>query len=158
MFRFDLERVLQHRRREVDAHARTVADAERRLRDAEAFLRDRRAEIRAHDADAAAGRGQQVDPGRLVRDRNWRAALGCRLAASEEIRDEALTALAAAQKELQEAWRAREALERLKARRYEEWKQTEARRQQRELDEVASIRAAIGASTGDLTADGGRRT
>ena len=158
MFRFDLERVLQHRRRQVDAQSRAVADAERALRQAEASLRDCRAGIRAHDAEVAASRAQQVDPGRLVRDRDWRAVLDCRLAACEEARDGALAALAGAQKELQEAWRAREALERLKARRYEEWKQTEARRQQRELDEVASIRAAIGASTGDLTADGGRQT
>lgn len=146
MFKFRLEKVLQHRQRHVDACARDVMEAEQALRRSEADLESSRQMILCHDAAAAESRRGSVDAGGLQQQLAWRdqlilARMGC-----ETTRDDAVEILAGAQKRLQEAWRDREVLERLRAKQYEEWKHEQARRNQQELDEVGSIRAAIGAA------------
>lgn len=146
MFKFRLEKVLQHRQRHVDACARSVVEAEQVLRQAEVALDEARRAIRCHDAAAAEARQGAVNAGGLQQQLTWRDQLLAGQMSREDSRDEAVAALAAAQKTLQEAWRDREVLERLRAKQYEEWKHEQARRHQQELDEVGSIRAAIGAA------------
>lgn len=148
MFKFRLEKVLQHRQRQVDAQARCVTLAEQALRRAEAAVGDASSAIRRHDAAAADARHGHLDPGGLQQQLAWRDQLVRARHQHETTRDEALDGLTRAQKDLQDAWREREVLERLRSKQYEDWKHEQARRQQQELDEVGSIRAAIGAAGG----------
>ncbi|MBD3221081.1 flagellar export protein FliJ [bacterium] len=145
MFRFRLERVLRHRQRQVDARSRDVADAERVLRQAEAAVQEAREAIAVQNEAAARQRSGPVDVSGLQRDLAWQDTLHRELENTLERADRAREDLAAARARLEAAWRDREVLEKLRERQREEWRREEARRQQREIDEVASIRAALGA-------------
>jgi flagellar FliJ protein len=151
MFRFRLERVLRHRQRQVDARSRDVADAERALRSAEEHERDTARQLADLNARAASQRQGPLDVASMRQFETWQDQLHRRLEDRRRARWQAESDLEAAQTQLQAAWRDREILTRLKERQYSDWKQDEARRRQRELDEVGSIRAALGVG-GDVSA------
>ncbi len=73
----------------------------------------------------------------------WQEELVARLRSREAVMTQAQQDTEAARTRLQQAWRDREAIERLRERHYEEWRQEEARRERRELDEIGAIRAAL---------------
>jgi flagellar protein FliJ len=144
MFRFRLERVLRHRQRQVDAWSREVAAAERALRAAECEVQRARAVIDAQNEAAVSQRSGPVDVSGLQRDLAWQDALHRELERRSRQAISAADDLAQARTRLEAAWRDREVLARLRERQREEWRREEARRQQREIDEVAGIRAALG--------------
>lgn len=145
-FHFRLEKVLQHRQRRVDACGRRVAEAEHAMAAADAQVAAARTEIARHDQSTAAVGA--TGPLAIIRARavSWRDHLVERLHQADAERDRALAALADARVALQEAWREREVLTRLRERQHQEWREEQARRHQKELDEVGSIRAAIAAA------------
>ncbi len=157
-FRFRLEKVLQHRRRQVDACGRAVARAEQALRAAAALVADVRRQIQQHEQAATAAREATPAAAGLNQALAWRVYLAGVLQERERARDAARSTLTGAQDALQEAWREREVLVRLRERQHEEWRREDARRHQRELDEVGSIRAAIGAAAGPHARRGDRVT
>ncbi len=79
--------------------------------------------------------------GGLTAPPGWRAWTAC-IAAAEQERAAALVAVAAAREALQAAWRDREVLVQLRARREREWAEAQRRRETAELDEIGGQRRA----------------
>lgn len=162
-FQFRLERVLRYRRRQVDARSLEVAAAEQVVRRAEQAAQSARDEIEQHQRAASAARLGSPSPTTLSQAASWRAHLAVVLKSREDECVAAREALTAAQARLQQAWRDREALVRLRQRQREDWRREDARREQQELDEVGSIRAALGVGAGipdgagDEIVSGGKR-
>jgi flagellar FliJ protein len=144
MFRFRLEKVLQHRRRQVQARSRDVATARAALTRAQqahtAAARDLQESREAVGASRRAGR---LDAVSLMRDGAWHDRREQDLAQLALAVREAEQRVAAAQERLTDAWRDREVLERLRERQERQWQQEQARRERRALDEIGSIRAAL---------------
>lgn len=149
MFRFRLEKVLRHRQRLVDIRGREAVAAELAVRKAEARVAQVRAEIAALNQRSAGARSGAVDPRALQQDAGWQDELHRRLQARIDEAARKRLELTVAHEQLQAAWRDREVLARLRQRHETEWRQEESRRQQRELDEIAGIRAAIQGAAGD---------
>jgi flagellar export protein FliJ len=143
MFRFRLERVLQHRQREVDACSRDVAAAQRALQEAEQELSWAVRDLARCRAEIAAGRQGRLDAAALQRATAWQDELVGRRTAAEQSVAAARRGLVTAQGKLQQAWRDREMLERLRQRQRQEWEQEQARRERRALDEIGAIRSAL---------------
>jgi len=136
-FRFRLERVLDHRRRQEDLCGRELAAAQRVV----ATLDRSIAEHRTEQARAAAGVAGALDVGRRRDCALWIQHLDHCLDRLRAERVEAVVAVDAGRQKLQAAWRDREVLERLRARRREEWLRVRDRRETRELDEVGLVRS-----------------
>ena len=66
-----------------------------------------------------------------------------RRSAAEDLVVESRRTLVTVQEHLQQAWRDREVLERLRQRQRQEWEEEEARRERRALDEIGAIRSAL---------------
>lgn len=145
-FHFRLEKVLQHRQRRVDACGRQVAEAEQAMAAADAQVTAARTEIARHDQNTTAAGAAGPVAIALARAASWREHLVGLQRQAEAERDRLGGALADARTALQDAWREREVLTRLRDRQHQEWRHEQARRQQKELDEVGSIRAAIAAA------------
>jgi flagellar export protein FliJ len=143
MFRFRLERVLQHRCREVDARSREVAAAQHVLQEAEQRRDEAQRQLLQCRADSAARRQEGLDATALEQAAAWQQELAARCRACEELVAGARRNFAAAREGLQQAWRDREVLERLRERQRLEWEQEQARRERRALDEIGAIRAAL---------------
>jgi flagellar FliJ protein len=143
MFRFRLERVLQHRRREVDARSRDVAEALNHVQRAQDRRESVARDLQRHRHEGARQRLGHLDAGALQRLATWQDELSSRVRACEEAVADARAALATAQARLQQAWRDREVLERLRDRQRDEWRHEQARRERRALDEIGSIRSAL---------------
>jgi flagellar FliJ protein len=153
MFRFRLERVLQHRQREVDARSRDVATTQLAVQEAEAARIAADRQLQQCRADLAAGRQGRLDATALQRATAWQDELVSRCESAQENLESARRALIAAQERLQQAWRDREVLERLRSRQRQEWQQEQERREQHALDEIGSIRSAL-AGRGDRAGSG----
>ncbi len=143
MFRFRLERVLQHRRREADARAQDLAHAQAALQAAEAARAALADELQDSRSAAAAARQGRLDPAVLARLADWHEELESLLAGAAGVVETRLQAVAAARRSLQEAWRRCEVLERLETRQRAEWQAAENRRERLQLDEIGAIRAAL---------------
>lgn len=148
MFRFRLERVLQHRQREVDARSRDVADALARVQEAEARRDAAARELQRHRYEGARQRQGNLDAMTLQQQATWQDELAHRQQTCADAVSAARDTLAVAQQRLQEAWRDREVLERLRDRQQGEWRQEQARRERRALDEIGSIRSALAGQEG----------
>lgn len=143
MFRFRLERVLQHRQRQVDARSRDVAVAQADLQQAEATVADALVQLRRYRAEVAARRRGELDAASLQQHTGWQDELVTRQSVAEARVEESRQQLATVQGHLQQAWRDREVLERLRQRQRQEWEQEEVRRERRALDEIGAIRSAL---------------
>jgi len=150
-FVFELQAVLEHRRREERRLQRRLAELDRRRRDLESLVSDLGTRIeheRALIRGAIAGEGpadvraaclQIGSASGLARQREQRAhELG---RAQEAVED--------ARAELRRAATARRAVENLRDRRYQEWVRERERRAQAELDDLANSRAARGITSED---------
>ncbi|HPF70698.1 MAG TPA: flagellar export protein FliJ [Candidatus Krumholzibacteria bacterium] len=138
-FRFNLQKVLDHRARLVDLRARDLAAAESR---AAAVARQIEGVQHEQDACAAAGDSGALDVGRMAARTAWIARLDRVIAGLEQERAAALAAVAAARAALQAAWRDREVLEKLKLRQQAEWQVAENRRETVRMDELGGQRRA----------------
>jgi flagellar export protein FliJ len=143
MFRFRLERVLQYRRRRLEARTRELAATQMALHEAVAAATAATGALDRSRQQAANARRGTLDPPELARQLAWHEYL----AAEERRRLEAVALaraeLAGARTRLTQAWRECEVLRRLRERQRREWQQTMDRRERRALDEIGSIRAAL---------------
>lgn len=143
MFEFRLERVLQHRQRQVDACTLEVAEAQAALLAASSRLDALDRELDDSRNLAAARRRGEIRTVDLQRQLGWHEnLLACRQRLAAEV-TAARAVLEAAKARLEEAWRDREVLERLKQRQREEWLRLRERRERQDLDEIGAIRAAL---------------
>lgn len=140
-FRFPLEKVLEHRRRLVDLRARDLAAAGSAAAALAARIAERRDAQRRCETVATGG-GLCLDVRLLAARTAWIARLDREIATLEKERGRALAAVATARAALQAAWRDREVLAQLRARRQKEWERGEARRETAALDEIGSRRGA----------------
>lgn len=150
-FKFSLETVLEHRRRIEEGHLRIVAAIEQervaieeRLRALNARLVQSRAELRERFAPGAV----QGGIGSIRMDSS--AALRLTVEAQQTAIGLAgvLRRLERAREGLLEAMTARKGVERLRERRLEEWNADQRRRENAELDEMATIGASRARSGG----------
>lgn len=141
-FRFRLDTVLRHRRRQLDDRAREVAIVEKRVesaRQAQAELKDRLCEFRDQVPSKF---GTKLHVGDLMAKSAWLARMGQQLRRGEmeiadlESRREGLRS------GLVEAWRQCEVLEKLKDRHKAEYDRGVVRRSTMEMDETGSVRHA----------------
>lgn len=145
VYRFRLEKVLEHRRRLVDLRARDLAAAESRA----AALAGRIAGVRAEqDRCESAGETGDLDVRRLAARTAWIARLDGVVARLEQERQAALVAVGVARSALQGAWRDREVLAQLRERRLGEWQAEQNRREIAELDEIGGLRHVRATATG----------
>lgn len=141
-FRFELQPVLDARKRAEDARRLEVAELEAERVSLEDGLRRRQRSIVESRSDARDELVGRVDPDRL------RATANASLAVMRDAQRTVLELagvhrrLEAAQRRLQEASRDRRAIEIVRERRFEDWKQAIDRREQAALDEIATIRGA----------------
>lgn len=155
-FRFSLEPVLQHRRRIEEGCLRDVAVIEQervrieeRLRGINARLVQSRADLRERFAPAGGGsvRGG-IGSVRMDSTAALRLTVDAQQAAIELAG--VMRRLERARAVLLEATTARKGVERLRERRLEEWKYEQTRRENAELDEIATIGAARTAAAGGM--------
>ncbi len=136
-FRFSLRRIRDLRREEEKACARTLQEARLRAEEAEEARRTleairlsgRERLARAHAAGGPIGR---LHPLEFLLSR-----MEEHLAEAEFRCREAEERVAASLHRFTEAFRLRSTLDRLRERRFQEWRTDELRREQKELDEVA---------------------
>jgi flagellar export protein FliJ len=143
MFRFRLERVLQHRQRRLDDCTLEAARAASALQVARTALTTARQELQASRDQTAARRQGRLRADDLTRLLAWHENLTARAQRLEAAVTAAARAEEAAQERLQAAWRDCEVLRRLEQRQRAEWVQQNERRERRILDEVGAIRAAL---------------
>lgn len=143
MFRFRLERILLHRQRQVDTRTREAALATTRLQAAQMAAARIACELECSWRQAAEDSRRGTDAVALGRQLAWHEALCARSRELEEAVEHARAELASAQQCLQEAWQAREVLQRLKERQRQQWASEAARRERRTMDEISSIKAAL---------------
>jgi len=155
-FRFTLEPVLAHRRRLEEERLREVAAIEQervrveeRLRGINAKLVQSRADLRER---FVSGGGAAVQGGIGSVRMDSSAALRLTVEAQQVAIELAgvLRRLERARDVLLEATTARKGVERLRERRFEEWKSVRSRREIAELDELATIGAARNAAAGGM--------
>lgn len=148
-FRFALEQVLQQRLREERRRQRDVAELERERLRLEEAIRSRQRSIVSCKDDLRS----MLDPGdrdrpRRLDLRSVRHQMHASLHLTSSTQPLAIELagvhqrLESARGRLREATTARKAVEQLKARRYEEWKREQDRRETNLLDEIATTRAA----------------
>lgn len=139
-FRFRLEKVLRHRRRQVDLRSREVAAAATSVAELQRAIEDKRS-----DQNRTAEQGStafEVDERR--RCAAWITSLEGEISRLLVRRSEAESVLNAARSALQEAWQDREVLEQLRLRREITWQTEMARRERADLDEIGQQRALAG--------------
>lgn len=162
-FVFELESVLEQRRREEEVQQRAVAELERERLDLEARIRADQAAIREeHDALRAeltrvrAGDDDEAIGGVSVPLVRRQAHASLAMIARTESRVRELAGLherlARARLGLLEASIKRKALETLRERRHEAWKRAVKRREASETDDLAVMRAGRRDSSGLGTA------
>ncbi len=138
MFRFRLEKVRRWRRRLEDAEARAHRRAQEELRRA-------RREVRRQQ-ELLADLERQPEPGEdvqfLILRSAWRERLHRELDRLRQAEAAAAAAVERRRRDLIEAHRRREVLERLARSERERWEREQARRERKDLDEVAGNRAA----------------
>ncbi len=143
-FRFELQPVLDARKRAEDARRLEVAELESERASLEDGLRRRQRSIVESRSDARDELIGRIDPDRL------RATANASLAVMRDAQRTVLELagvhrrLEAALERLRESSRDRRAIEIVRERRFEDWKQAMDRREQAALDEIATIRGARG--------------
>ena len=136
-FRFRLEKVLRHRRRQVDLRSREVATAAANVADLLSAIDGKRSDqTRTAELGSTAYRVEE-----RRRCAAWITSLEGEISRLTVRRTEAETVLSQARSALQEAWREREVLEQLRLRREAAWQMEMARRERADLDEIGQQRA-----------------
>lgn len=157
-FRFSLQPVLEHRRRIEEERLRDVAVIEQervrtedKLRAINARLVQSRADLRERFSPAPGGGGGAAVRGGIGAVRlDSSSALRLTVEAQQAAIELAgiMRRLERARAVLLEATTARKGVERLRERRHEEWKHELSRRENAELDEMATIGASRAAAPG----------
>ena len=157
-FRFKLQPVLDARKRAEDLRRRDVAELESERQRLEESLRRRQESIVNARGDARENLVGVVRPHRL------RAAANAAMSMMRDAQRSVLELagvhrrLDAARAVLSDASRERRAIELVKERRFEEWKTAIERREQADLDEIATNEGARRARERDVAIAGVRET
>lgn len=137
-FRFRLERLLALRRRKAEAAQRELAAAMGAVQDQNRILLGWMAERDAGKAALRELRMRDLDLVRLRVQEDWLGALDRRIREGADRLQALVRAEVARRRELTEAVRGVEVLERLRERRLREWSRAEDRREAKALDEAAA--------------------
>jgi len=140
VFEFSLGRVLDLRKQVEKEKARTVAEARRRSDDAENAREDLAKVQRAGRAKLAEAHRIGGCIGQLRNMEFVLERMEGHLRHAEADCREADETLMESMRHYTEAFRERSTLDRLKSRRLEEWKTEASRREQKDMDEIASTR------------------
>ena len=143
MFRFRLEKVLEHRRRLVDRESVRLQEATLTLNQIRVqgdALRGEITELGRH-ADTLRRAGQPVQFWQL--QTGFLAVQAQRLAELRESEQVAAASVKRQREKLIELQRDKEVLGKLAARRRQEWNLAVMRRERKELDEIGTTRAAL---------------
>jgi flagellar export protein FliJ len=135
-FRFRLEKVREHRRREVDRCSLSVAEARRRV-ERLGKMQERLAEdLERHAADMARLRNEATRSGQYQMGTSWLAHLHRQAAELDRMIADAMEAETRSRATLAAAWRDLEALNLLRTRQEAAWRLEQDRRERREMDEI----------------------
>ena len=141
-FRFELQAVLNARLRAEELQQRRVAELEASRRKLEDGLRARQARIGESRAQLRGRLMGEIDPSMLRGQANASLA-GMRDAQRVVLELAGIhRRLQSVMAELRAASRDRRAVEILKERRFEDWRREQDRREQADLDEIATIRGS----------------
>lgn len=152
-FRFELDAVLEQRRRAERDRQLIVAGIERERLELETAIRERqegltreRGEMREHLRSLGSGRKGAVAGVSMLMPVRQQAAAALRLQADAQKLVLRLAAvhkrLEVARRELASAMAARKAVEMLRQNRWDAWRREQDRREQTALDEIATIASA----------------
>ncbi len=150
-FVFSLQKVLDYRQRLEEQAIRHFAEAQRRLQ-AEQLLLAQLIQTR-QDCLMRSERRHRLPIPMLEVEQTYLSALEERIEQQVQRVAEAEEALEARRQELVEAQRERKALERLREKHYEQWRQELLRSEQKALDDLATVRAVL--APGELTLHAG---
>ena len=147
IFRFRLEKVSEHRQRQVDRCSLAVANANQRLEQIKKMQARLENDIQRQAQVMADRRGGEVSSRDFVAGTAWlnhryeqAESLGQMMARNVE-------ELAEARDQLARAWRDLEVLSRLRVRQEADWQLVQDRRDRREMDEIGQLRAHRGLKT-----------
>ncbi len=143
MFRFRLEKVLRYRSRLVDEQSKAVREAAEKVAMLERRIAGLHAETKAQQERGL--RVRQTEKNIDLWRRQTQFITGLR---DQRILVEQELGLAEKELEIQRLQlvavnRDKEVLERLKEKQHEAWQQEQRRRETKELDEIAAVRAAV---------------
>lgn len=140
-FKFRFERIVQHRQRLIDEQGRAVALAGKNVAQVQGRIDALNQKIVIHQHQHLSRNGEAVDLAGMISRTRWVA----HLAAQMELATEELSLVQAelddAQLKLQEAWRNKEILEKLRLKQHAQWRVEEAKLERQELDEIGQVRA-----------------
>jgi len=140
-FKFRFERLVQQRQRLIDEQGRAVAQASQNVGQAQKVLIKIDQYIVLHQHQHLSRDGASVDVASLASRTRWIAHLTLKRETANEELDLAREELGRSQELLQEAWRNKEILEKLRETQHEKWQLEQTRRERQELDEIGQIRA-----------------
>ncbi|MFT5784033.1 MAG: flagellar FliJ protein [Candidatus Krumholzibacteriia bacterium] len=142
-FTFRLERIVQHRQRIIDERGRAVAMAVQKIK----LIQDRLAELEQnivlHQHQHLSTNGASVDVSHLMSRTEWVSHLVEQRSSVREVLEAATVELDNTQLALQEAWRNKEILERLREKQQEQWRADQAKIERQDLDEIGQIRSEM---------------
>lgn len=150
-FEFSLQKVLDYRQRREEQAIRAFAEAQAQLLHEQAVLH--KLVVEREECLRRSHRRQRLTVDLLDVEQTYLSALEERIEAQRERVAEAEKVLEERQEALIEAQRERKALERLREKHYEQWRQEILRIEQKALDELATARSVR--SPGVLTLHAG---
>lgn len=139
-FEFSLQKVLDYRQRREEQALRAFAEAQAQLAHARAVLE--RLQHEREECLARSQRRHRLMVPMLTVEQTYLSALEERLEEQRQRVAQAERLLEERRQALLEAQRERKALERLREKQYEQWRQEMLRVEQKALDELATMRAA----------------
>lgn len=148
-FRFRLEKVREHRQREVDKCSQVVAQANRKLEQAGKRQSDLQEVIQNQGRSLSERRQGTLSRRDFLEGTAWLNHLRAQEADLEVVLARTAEELSEAREELGKAWRDLEVLTRLRARRKEDWLLEQNRQHRREMDEIGQLRAERSGATRD---------
>lgn len=150
-FEFSLQKVLDYRQRREEQAIRAFAEAQVQLMHEQAVLHHLL--IEREECLRRSHRRQRLTVDLLDVEQTYLSALEKRIEVQRERVAEAEKVLEEKREALIEAQRERKALERLREKHYEQWRQQLLRAEQKALDDLATVRAVL--SPGVLTLHAG---
>jgi flagellar export protein FliJ len=139
-FRFRAQVALDLRRKLDEEARRALADAEREVLNAYRALSDVEARLDEAFARARDDERETVDPARCVWHRNWIKRVQQDVAGWRRVLADRQEAAHIAKGHAQQARRRLRSLEKLRDRAWHAWEQDARRQEQRQLDELGSVR------------------
>jgi len=140
-FKFRFERIVQHRQRLIDEQGRAVAFAGQKVALVQARIKALDQKIVLHQHQHLSRNGEAVDVNGLISRTRWVTHLVAQLESANGDLTVAQTELDQAQLQLQEAWRNKEILEKLRLKQAGQWREEMAKLERQELDEIGQVRA-----------------